>query len=536
MTTHLRAPMLFVFSMLAVIPSSTDAFSSTSPLAKQRASGAIEHVLLPSVDDPIVSLRVLFRAGSRLDPAGREGVTMLAARVMAEATRSHTSAALDAALFPWAGEISVETDKETTVFIGRVHRDHADRFLSLFLQILQNPRFDVVDFERVRERQLSELTKSLRHSHHELLAREVLELELYERPLAPLYEHHTPSSIGVPSNLQVRHPYRHTPRGTEHALTALTLDEVKTHARHAFARERAVLGMAGGFEPRHADLMLAALSALPSSTEKPAPLPPPPAIPGRSLLIIDKPAHGTTISLGFHVAVNRRHADYAALKIAEAWFGEHRSRVGFLFDAMRERRGLNSGDYSYAEHFVQDGEAARERLQIGREQQYFSMWIRPVEHKNRHFALRQAVFELERFVEQGIPDDDSFARVQSHIAGSWAIREAEPMRRLGYALDDVFYRVPDGRNLTRARIAALSRAEVNAAIRRHLQAERLRIVAVTSDGAAFAKAIVEERPSPIVYPAAMDERTRDEDERIQVYPLKLKDAVRVIPPVRLFER
>ena len=116
------------------------------------------------------------------------------------------------------------------------------------------------------------------------------------------------------------------------------------------------------------------------------------------------------------------------------------------------------------------------------------------------------------------------------------MKEAEPMRQLGYALDDAFYRVPEGRERTKERIATLTRAEVNAAIRRHLKPRHLRIVAVTSDGAAFARAIVEEQPSPIVYPAPMDERTREEDQRIMVHPLGLQHGVRVVPPERLFER
>ena len=72
--------------------------------------------------DPIVNLRVAFLVGSSADPPGLEGLTALTARLMAEATADLDAAALDDALFPMAAELSVQVDKDSTVFVGRVQR------------------------------------------------------------------------------------------------------------------------------------------------------------------------------------------------------------------------------------------------------------------------------------------------------------------------------------------------------------------------------------------------------------------------------
>ena len=60
------------------------------------------------------------------------------------------------------------------------------------------------------------------------------------------------------------------------------------------------------------------------------------------------------------------------------------------------------------------------------------------------------------------------------------------MERLGYALDDRFYGI-DGSHLEtfRRRMDEVTRDEVNAAIRKHLQYENLQIVIVTKDAKAF---------------------------------------------------
>mgnify|MGYP001569089412 FL=1 len=130
-----------------------------------------------------------------------------------------------------------------------------------------------------------------------------------------------------------------------------------------------------------------ALEALPFSSGERAPAPPPASPDANVLLIVDKPSAGTAISLGFPLAdLSRTHPDYAALKLAETWFGEHRNLIGHLFDSMREKRGLNYGDYAYVEHFAQEGWSTYEQLNIPRRTQYFSIWNRPVQHNNRMFA------------------------------------------------------------------------------------------------------------------------------------------------------
>jgi zinc protease len=488
--------------------------------AREKEKLAQAHPLRTVLDvtrDPIVNIRVVFEAGAADDPLGKEGAAALAARLMRQATEKLSAAELADTLFPWAAEIDVQVDKDTVAFLGRVHQDHADKFVNVFLDVIEHPRLDPRDFDRVKSEQRAFLESTLRTGNDEALQREALEAVIYDDP---------------------RHPYHHTPAGTVNGLAALTLDDVTAFIHNNFTRDRVVLGVSGGASAAVVSTLKAGLEALPFSPAgfERAPAPLPSAPPANRALFVDKPSAGTAISVGYELKeLSRTHPDYVAMKLAETWFGEHRNMVGHLFNSMREKRGLNYGDYAYVEHFVQEGWSSYERLNIPRRTQYFSIWIRPVEHKNRLFALRQTLWELQKLAKDGIPDDESFQRVQQFVQGYWRAKEQEPMRRLGYLVDQTLTGQPFDRDEMRARVLKLTRADVNAAIRRHLRADKLQIVVVTEDARGLADAILAGKPSPITYAGKVDPKQLEEDKVIEAFDLGL-DASRitVVPPGALF--
>jgi zinc protease len=518
---------------------------NVAPGPRKLAPGKSGHRLVTQLEKhhPIFNVRALFLAGSRDDPPGKEGLTALSAALMAEATRDLSAEALQEKLFPWSAELGVHTDKETTVFVGRVHRDHAAGFSRVMADLLTAPRLDPRDFARIKEKHINHLVRTLRQNADEFLQREALESALYDAhpPMVKVEAKATDkkkaqkeAKVGL-GPLRVRHPYRHTPTGTESGLKSITLEDVKAHIQKVFTQDRLILGLGGGVDPKTADAFKASMAVLPPKGAPRPSLPAPTSPLKNKAIFVDKAAAGTAISLGFHLAVDRTHPDYAALKLAESYFGEHRNAVGVLFNQMRQKRGLNYGDYAYVEHFVQAGWSTMEKLNVGRKQQYFSIWIRPVEHKNRHFALRQAVFELQRFVERGIPDDETFKRMQAFVDGYWRSKEQTAMRRLGYALDDAFYGGALNRDALRKAVAGLTREQVNAAIRKHLRADRLTFVVVTEGAEEFAADVAANKKSPIVYPARVDAAVRKEDEGIVVLDLGLsRSDIRVIKPEALF--
>ena len=69
------------------------------------------------------------------------------------------------------------------------------------------------------------------------------------------------------------------------------------------------------------------------------------------------------------------------------WFGQHRSSNSYLYQQLREARGLNYGDYAYIEYFPRGMFQFTPDPNQGRNSQIFQIWIRPVVPENGHFVV-----------------------------------------------------------------------------------------------------------------------------------------------------
>jgi zinc protease len=245
--------------------------------------------------------------------------------------------------------------------------------------MIAQPRFDPEDFKRLRNEALDYVTKFLRGNNDEELGKWTLQVDLYRD-----------------------HPYGHPDRGTEQGLNAITLDDVKAFHHLHYTHEALNLSIAGGFD-----------GATPGRSERSGsrsghaqlsvPTLPAPRRPrGLEVTIVEKPADAMAISLGFPIDVTRRDDDFYALAVANSYLGEHRTFNGKLMQDLRGKRGLNYGDYSYIEDFIQEGGSTFPVPNNPRRQQNFSIWIRPVPNDKAVFALRAALWELDRLVEKGM--------------------------------------------------------------------------------------------------------------------------------------
>ena len=207
--------------------------------------------------------------------------------------------------------------------------------------------------------------------------------------------------------------------------------------------------------------------------------------------------------------------------MANSWLGEHRNSSSHLYQVIREKRGLNYGDYSYIEHYPRGGARTKPPQNVGRRQQLFEIWIRPVPNETRHFALRAALRELKALADNGLTEEQ-FALTQKFLRNYVLHYAPTTFERLGYALDDRFYGVPGSHlDLFRRSMAEMSREEVNAAVKKHLQADNLQVVFVTPDAQALRDALVSDRPSPIRYATPKPDSVLAEDREISSFPLKI---------------
>jgi zinc protease len=500
------APMLVLAAVAFTFPVAVSADDD-------KGSPSNPPTLLHSPTNSLVALRFVFRAGSQLDPAGKQGLAALTAAMVAEGgTKSLSYDQLLDAFYPMAAAVDGACHKEVTVFSGTIHRDNLAHYIPLVTEMITQPRFAPEDFERLRNEALDYVTKSLRGNNDEELGKWTLQVELFKD-----------------------HPYGHPDRGTAQGLKAITLDDVKEfHSRH-YTREALRLGLAGGFAEATPGLVASQLGKLSSAGLDVPALPAPRKPSGLEVTIVEKPADATAISIGFPIDVTRRDDDFYALAVANSYLGEHRTFNGKLMQDLRGKRGLNYGDYSYIEDFIQEGQSTFPIPNNPRRQAYFSIWIRPVPPDKSIFALRAALWELDRLVERGMSPQD-FEATRTFVLNYSKLWVQTLSRRLGYAIDGEFYGRKDLVTELAERLPKLTVDQVNAAVRKHLKTDGIKVAIVAKDAAGLRELLTSGKPSPISYDTqGTPEDVLAEDKQIAVFPLK-DVSVRIVPVAQMFEK
>ncbi|HEX8922176.1 MAG TPA: pitrilysin family protein [Pyrinomonadaceae bacterium] len=485
---------------------------SMSQKTTRGAAGAVASVLQPN-RSPLVTFRILFMTGSASDPEGKEGAAALTAAMLAEGgTRKMSYEQITDAFYPMATSFSAQTDKEMTVFYGTTHLDNLDRYYSMISQMLLDPGFRQEDFTRLKTDAINFLKVSLREANDEELGKE----QLYNTIYAGL-------------------PYGHHNRGSLSALERLTLDDVRAFYRRHYTRPNLVLGLAGGYPASFVKKVQADFSKLPAGASGKLTMAAPKVDAGMRIEIIKRDTRSTGISLGFPLTVTRRDRDWPALAVVASYFGQHRSSNSYLYQRLRELRGLNYGDYAYIEYFPRGMFQFQPDPNLGRTSQIFQIWIRPVEPQNGHFTLRAALYEYDKLVRDGM-SKETFEGAREFLLKNINILTSTQDASLGYALDSRYYGIPDFNAYMRERLSSLTLEDVNNAIQRYLKSDRMRIVMVTKDAEGLREAIINNTPSPIKYNAPKPDQILEEDKVIQSYRINVKpEDVVIVPIERVFQ-
>ncbi|MCU1258951.1 MAG: peptidase, partial [Bryobacterales bacterium] len=107
---------------------------------------------------------------------------------------------------------------------------------------------------------------------------------------------------------------------------------------------------------------------------------------------------------------------------------------------------------------------------------------------------------------------------------------------LGYDIDSLYYGIPNYNAYVKAALAKLTVADVNRAIKKHLRADRVQIVAVAKDADGLRAKLLNSAASPMVYNAAKGQDVMAEDKLVEKWPLGLNaEDVRVVPVGEVFQ-
>ena len=211
---------------------------------------------------PLVSFLVLLPVGASWDPPERPGLAALTGDLLDEGSGSLNALEVHEALAKIGAHLETEVGADATLLELTLLARHAARGLEILSELVQQPRLEQRDFDRIRDLRLNRLVQ-LRDTPSALADRVFAEL------------------------LFKGHPYGHLPIGTEGSLRAMTLREVSAfHARAYGPSAATIVAVGDGSHEQLASLVSDAFDkwtspeGAPVVTAGPAGVPAPPAAAG----------------------------------------------------------------------------------------------------------------------------------------------------------------------------------------------------------------------------------------------------------------
>jgi zinc protease len=406
------------------------------PFLHRRLPNGLQVYAARQLGVPLVSLELVVPAGGQHDPEGKAGLATLTASVIDEGTRRRNALEIAAHVERLGGSLTSAADwDEGYLGIGLLSQ-HRRAGLDLLAEVLFEATFPEEEVERLR-----------RQRHGEIVRRSQDPSTIAEEKLSEVIFAGT--------------PYAHPLIGNAESVEALDRDALASFYQRFYTRSGAAVLAAGDIDPEEVFREVEAAFGGASPEPPPAPAILAPPLPGIVVHVVDRPgAQQTELRLG-HAGVTRRDPDYIPLIVLNTMLGgKFTSRINM---SLRERHGYT---YGATTRFVS-------RLQPGP-----FLVDAAVSTEATGAAAREVLAEMRRIREE-LVEPEEMEETRSYIAGVFPYTFqtiGDFARRLdtlaSYGLPDDYYE----RYLDR--LAVMTREDVLAAARRHLDPDHLAIVAV----------------------------------------------------------
>ena len=464
---------------------------------------------------PIIDINLLFNTGPAFEDANENGVAELTANMLTDGgSKLHSSTEINKLMLPMAAGFWSQVDKEMMSFRGRVHQEKAEQWLDLVMESLLKPGFREDDFKRLKQEQINGIKTNLKGNNDEELGKEVMYAELYKN-----------------------HPYGTFNSGDLSELESITIDDVKAFYHDQLTQNNLTIGVTGNLSDELFTKLKDNLTQkLAEGKTTQANIPPAPVLKGHRVAIVEKETLATAVSFGFPINITRADKDFVALWLVRSYLGEHRNSNSHLYSVIREKRGMNYGDYAYIEYFPRGMYRTQPNANLGRSSQLFQIWIRPLRtNQDAHFATRTALYEMHHLIKHGLTQEQ-FEGTRNYLDKYAGLLIKSQDRILGYALDSKFYGIEEWTKYIKQGLADLTLDEVNRVIKKYLQEDNIQYVFITKDAQDMKKRLVSEQASPMKYNSAKDEALLKKDKFLQKFPLNIKASdVKIIPVEKVFE-
>ena len=406
------------------------------PYETRTLANGLQVVAVSHQEQPVISLRLLVKAGATEDPQGKAGVAMLAAALLDQGTTTRSAAEIADQIDFIGGALGAGAGRDLSFVNSVVMKDAFAFGLELVHDVARNPAFAAEEIDRQKQQALSSL--QVNQGDPDYIAGTLFDRLVY----------------GF-------HPYGLPTGGTADSLAAITRADLQTYHRQFFVPNNMILAVVGDVTPAEA---FAAVERVFGAWPRAAvPVvravdPPPPT---RRIVIIDKPdAVQTEIRIG-QLAIPRRHPDYMAWDLAvKILGGEGGNR---LHRVLRSQRGLTYGASADTEARKQSGSFVAET---------------DTRTETTAQALRIAIDEFSRLPRERVRQDE-LGGAQDYLAGSFPLTIETPNQIATQILDVIFYDLPISEIGTfRERVIAVTPDDIQRVAREYVKPDRLSVVLV----------------------------------------------------------
>jgi len=416
--------------------------SAAASVVRLADAGGATVLLETSRALPLVSISIGLKTGSLLDAPGKEGTTRLLSRLMRRTAGGLEPQVIDTRIDSLGASLSADVVHSTMVFQATVISRSLDAFVDLLVDVLARPGLATAELERLQRETLAELKDSLDDDRS--LARRFFRRRFFGS-----------------------HPYGRSVTGTAKTVPEIGAADVKSIFERAFVRDNLIFAFSGDLDAQRASAIAQRISdALPTASAPLDDTPEPVAVPGRRLVLVDKPERTQTQILIGCLGSHTRDDDHVALLVANTIFGG--TFTARMTQEVRSKRGWSYGAYS--------------NMPFDRRRQSFSMWTFP-KADDAGPCLKLELDMLRELREKGVTKAElSWAKrymVRSHC---FAIDTAA--KRVGLELDQTLYDLPpDYYAHYLERVQAVTLEQVNLAVQKRLSDEDLLITVVGTEAA-----------------------------------------------------
>lgn len=414
------------------------------PYAVRTLENGLQVIAVSHHELPIISLRLLIKAGAADDPPDRPGVATFAAGLLDQGTSSRTARQIADTIDSIGGTLGAGAGTDLSYTTALVMKDSLDLGLDLLADITRNPAFAPEEIERNRQQILSTLQVSF--TSPDFIAGAVLDRAV----------------LGA-------HPYAHPNDGTPRSIAAITRDDFVQFHRTRFVPNNAMLAVVGDIGPEEAFAAAERYFGNWPRADVPALAFPKVPEPQRRIIVVDKPdAVQTEIRVG-QIGIPRKDHDYMPLRVLfQVLGGTGSSR---LFKVLRSERGL-----------TYDASARVDALKYAGE---FSAQTNTRSEKTAE-ALRLVLDEIRRLQNDLIPEDE-LRNAKAFLTGGFPLSIETPDGIATQVLDALFYDLGPGYlESFRDRINAVTADDIQRAAQGYLRPDSMDIVLV-GNAAAFGK-------------------------------------------------